>query len=81
MLYFGLQTHSCGKRLSLHPYLNKTASKNTRLANEDFHVLMVKMITILKHRLMLLYHGLLIVLVAFCFEGFSDRCHKISLKI
>ena len=81
MLHFGLQTHSCGKRLSLHPYLNKAASKNTHLVNEDFHVLMVKMITILKHRLMLLYHWLLIVLVACCFEGFSDRCHKISLKI
>ena len=35
MLYFALQTQSSGKRLSSHPYLNKTASKNLRLVNEN----------------------------------------------
>ena len=35
MLYFALQTHSCGKRLSSHPYINETASKNARLVNEN----------------------------------------------
>ena len=35
ILYFAFQTHSCGKRLSSHPYLNKTASHNSRLVNEN----------------------------------------------
>ena len=35
MLHFPLQTHSCGKRLSSNPYLNKTASRNLRLVNEN----------------------------------------------
>ena len=40
MLYFALQTHSCGKCLSSHPYLNKTASKNLRLVNgkDESHI-------------------------------------------
>ena len=35
MLYFALQAHSCGKRLSSHPYLYKTASNNSRVVNEN----------------------------------------------
>lgn len=35
MLSFAFQTHSCGKRLISHPYLNKTASKNSHLVNEN----------------------------------------------
>ena len=35
MLYFALQVHSCGKRLSSYSYLYKTASKNSRLVNEN----------------------------------------------
>ena len=62
MFCFALQKHSCDKRLSSHSYLNKrTHFKLMR----NFHVLMVKMITILKHRLMLLCHWLLIVLASF----------------
>ena len=40
MLYFALQTHSCGKCLSSHPYLNKTASKNLRLVDgkDESHI-------------------------------------------
>ena len=80
MLYFALQTHSCGKHLSSHPYLNKTASKNSRLVNKIFSCFNGKD-DILKHCLMLLYHWLLIVLESFCFEGFWEGCHKIWLKI
>ena len=39
ILYFALQTHSCGIRLSSQPYLNKTASKNSRLVNENLSCL------------------------------------------
>ena len=42
MFYFALLTYSCGKRLSSHPYLNKTASKNSRLVNEDLSCFNVK---------------------------------------
>ena len=31
---FCFETHSCGNRVSSHPYLDKTASKNSRLVNE-----------------------------------------------
>ena len=44
MLYFALQKHSGTKRLSSHPYLNKTTSKNSYLlhvsclnGNDDNH--------------------------------------------
>ena len=35
MLYFTLQTHSCGKRVSSLPNVNKTVSRNSRLVNEN----------------------------------------------
>ena len=35
MWHFALKTHSCGTCLSSHPYPNKTASKNSRLVDED----------------------------------------------
>ena len=35
MFYFALQIQSCGKRLTSHPYLDKTALKNSRLVNEN----------------------------------------------
>ena len=40
MLHFALQIHSCGKCLSSHPHLNKTASKNLRLVNgkDESHI-------------------------------------------
>ena len=34
-VYFALQTHSCSKSLSSHPYRNKTASKNSHLVNKN----------------------------------------------
>ena len=35
MLYFAVQTQSFGKLLSSHPYVHKTALKNSRLVNEN----------------------------------------------
>ena len=35
MLHFTLQTHSCGKRLSFQQYLDKIASKNSLLVDEN----------------------------------------------
>ena len=70
MLYFALQIHSCGKRLSSHSYLNKTASKNSRLVNDNLSCFNGKDDNHIEAPSILLYHWLLIVLVSSCFEGF-----------
>ena len=79
MLYFALQTHSCGKRLSSHRYLNKTASKNSHLVNEKFSCFNGKDNHI-EAPSDVLYNWFLIVILSFWFEGLSESCHKLPLN-